>query len=614
MVSRLLILLAALLPCAGLLWWYLRRFGSAAEPARRVVMALGLGAAAFGVAVAMDSPDAGGSWHRAFVRAAPREELLKLAAALLAAPRPRRMERFSAGITYLVAAAVGFAAAENVAYGWNHGLVAALARGVTAVPAHVLHSAMIGVAIGRVHRLSSGAWAGVAAAGLAAILAHGLYDLLLLEGGAGRFGIIGLLTLEGVVVLVSLIRARRGDQARDLDELSRVPLFEGAEVAMLRLLAEGSRRRFVRAGGSLVQAGDAGAALFVIERGSVRTERQGWALNTLSAGQVFGEAAVLSGDPWEHDVVARVDSLLLEVPRDVVLEAIASTDGLAEVLLARARARGAEGLPSDNTLADEAQRAQKRRDAHLLTDDAVQRLSRVGLLADAPKPALASMAQRLDVLECAAGEQVVAEGHDTPGLCIVLEGAVQLRQERTTLATLGEGEWFGEIHVLTGLSATLEVVAGPRTQLAVLDWDGLRGAVGLHPELGIAILETLLRRVEELDEDTLGRSALSRLLRMVDGSALLHNEVQPDSTIASVMGGLATHAHLDLASLRALTVAVKTTTEPVWALDEAGLRALRGGGLRKGERGLGRGPLLDALARSPELLRVLASQAVQRAI
>jgi CRP-like cAMP-binding protein/RsiW-degrading membrane proteinase PrsW (M82 family) len=618
----LLLILVALLPCAVLLAFGLRE-AEAGEPVEKVIAALALGAAAFGAAIVLElvlpatAADAE-AWYRSLAKAGPREELLIVAAALLAAPHPRRMERLSAGITYTIAAGLGFAAAENIAYGVTYGLVAALARGVTAVPAHVLHPALVGVALGRVHRhkVERRAWAGVAAALVAAILAHGLYDLLLMQAGIGRFAVIAFLVLEGAVVMALLGRARQTDEAADLEDLSHVPLFEeaGVGVAALRLMRTRARRTVARAGSRVVKEGSTSDALYVVLKGALVARRGDEELGRIEAGTVFGEIALLTGAPRNADVEAVEDSLLLRVPRSALLEAIACTDDLAEELIEAAYLRGAHDVPEAEDLEEEARRAVLQHEARLMLNEATAKLAAVPLLSAAPRTALATLAQELEEWSAPAGKRLVREGRRGPGLCVVLEGTFDVVRNGETLAVLEPGDWFGEINVLAGVAATADVIARTDGELALLDWPALRNAVGLHPDLGLALLEVLLDRVEHLARsgaDLDRRSNLGRFLSMLTATDSLE-DVTADSTMANVMDGLATRAHLDLNALKALTGAMAATKDPLWALGPDGLRKLDGA-LGSEERGLGRLALRDAMARSPETLRVLAMQALRAA-
>jgi len=295
--------------------------------------------------------------------------------------------------------------------------------------------------------------------------------------------------------------------------------------------------------------------------------------------------------------------------------AVAHTDDLAEALLAAAATRGAADLPDPDQLEEEARRAVLQHEALLLQDAATARLASVELLATAPPTALAQLARELEWCRVPAGKRLVRAGGRSPGLCIVLEGGFEVRREGAVLATLGTGAWFGEIQLLSGVPATADVCCTAAAEVAVLDWPALRDTVGVSPELGISLLETLLSRLAQLSQggaELAGRSRLQRIVHQLALSGALEEGLEENSTMTDVLDGLETRAHLDIDALRALTAAVRATSDPTWALGPNGMRRLAGP-LGWEERGLGRLALRDALAQAPHVLRVLGLQALRGA-
>lgn len=65
----------------------------------------------------------------------------------------------------------------------------------------------------------------------------------------------------------------------------------------------------------IVQQGEAGSALSLVAEGLVAVERDGTPVATLGAGQVFGEMALLSGEPASATVIAAAAGWLLQLGR-----------------------------------------------------------------------------------------------------------------------------------------------------------------------------------------------------------------------------------------------------------------------------------------------------------
>lgn len=103
--------------------------------------------------------------------------------------------------------------------------------------------------------------------------------------------------------------------ARDekLDLLHRIPLFSGFDRRKLERLGMLADEIEVPEGRCLMAEGDRGEEMFVIVSGRVRVEREGQRLNTLGAGDFFGEIALVDGGPRTATVTAEEPSRLLVI-------------------------------------------------------------------------------------------------------------------------------------------------------------------------------------------------------------------------------------------------------------------------------------------------------------
>jgi CRP-like cAMP-binding protein len=89
--------------------------------------------------------------------------------------------------------------------------------------------------------------------------------------------------------------------------LGAVPLLSGLTQSQLeRLAATGDDRSF-RAGQPIVREGEKGLELYLLLSGTVDVRRSGRTVTSLSAGQFFGEAALLVDEPRTADVLATSD-------------------------------------------------------------------------------------------------------------------------------------------------------------------------------------------------------------------------------------------------------------------------------------------------------------------
>lgn len=193
-MSILILLAAALLP-AILLWYYIWKQDPQPEPTRWLVKAALYGAAIC-IPVALvetliDNAIFGGepstligtTIQAFFVAALPEESFKLLALWLVLRKNPFFDEHFD-GIVYAVCVGLGFAAIENVAYvvsEEDNWMGVAIARALLAVPGHYAFAVLMGYYYSLYHFVDRSPRT-AACVLLVPVLAHGVYDALAMSG------------------------------------------------------------------------------------------------------------------------------------------------------------------------------------------------------------------------------------------------------------------------------------------------------------------------------------------------------------------------------------------------------------------------------------------------
>jgi len=118
------------------------------------------------------------------------------------------------------------------------------------------------------------------------------------------------------------------------------------------------------------------------------------------------------------------------------------------------------------------------------------------LFSDLSPESLQRLIERAKVLTLGDGEIVCRQGEFSDDVYVVVEGAVHVMLERphaADLGTLGEGEFFGEVALLTGGPRSATVSAAGPTELLVIG----RSVIGALIEHEPAVLTVVLRFLRE---------------------------------------------------------------------------------------------------------------------
>ena len=137
--------------------------------------------------------------------------------------------------------------------------------------------------------------------------------------------------------------------ARDeyLQHLASVPLFSKCTKRQLEEIGEVATELILPAGKVLAREGDVGFEMFILLNGTASVTRDGQRVAIITAGDVVGELAVISGLPRNATVVAETELAILDLTHAGLDQLLDDTPGLAKHLLYEVTARLVAATPED---------------------------------------------------------------------------------------------------------------------------------------------------------------------------------------------------------------------------------------------------------------------------
>jgi CRP/FNR family transcriptional regulator, cyclic AMP receptor protein len=122
-------------------------------------------------------------------------------------------------------------------------------------------------------------------------------------------------------------------------------------------------------------------------------------------------------------------------------------------------------------------------------------LNRVPLFAGCSKRSLNEIAKIADEIELPAGKQLIREGDPGRQFFVLLDGSAEVRRKGKTINTLGAGDFFGEISLVTERPTTASVTLTEPSNALVISRPAFRRMLLAQPAVQLQVLETLAERV-----------------------------------------------------------------------------------------------------------------------
>jgi CRP-like cAMP-binding protein len=129
---------------------------------------------------------------------------------------------------------------------------------------------------------------------------------------------------------------------------------------------------------------------------------------------------------------------------------------------------------------------------HTSKQDLIQTIP---LFSDASRRELEELARIADVIDLPAGKRLMREGDRGREFFALLEGTADVTRRGQLLSTLGPGDFFGEIALVSRVPRTATVVTTSPAQALVIAEQSFERMLQLDPDIRLRVLGSLAERM-----------------------------------------------------------------------------------------------------------------------
>ena len=128
-------------------------------------------------------------------------------------------------------------------------------------------------------------------------------------------------------------------------------------------------------------------------------------------------------------------------------------------------------------------------------DPKIELLSGVPLFARCSKRELRQIASMVDEVDLPAGRELTHEGDPGREFIVLADGIADVEQEGERINTLGPGDYFGEISLVTGVPRTATVTTRSPARALVLSAPAFRSLLRRAPRIRTSVLAAAALRL-----------------------------------------------------------------------------------------------------------------------
>lgn len=272
-------------------------------------------------------------------------------------------------------------------------------------------------------------------------------------------------------------KAEETGESSGKKRVPRTPLFSDLTGEELAYLSERVNDINIAAGSTVFKEGDPGDSILIISFGEVKilaknSKGEEVDVARLKEGEFFGEFGYFSNSRRQASAVAVVDSELLELTRDILLDIGQKHPRINQVLLSFYKQRVADKVMATSDLFRHIDKKERTEILHKLT---------------------------LQTFE--PGTLIIQEGCPGDYLYLIKSGKADVTtwrdEQEMLLATIKEGEFFGEISLVTGAARTASVRARTLVETLRLSKADLEDVASKHPKIKKVIDDIIRKRVQD---------------------------------------------------------------------------------------------------------------------
>jgi CRP-like cAMP-binding protein len=128
-------------------------------------------------------------------------------------------------------------------------------------------------------------------------------------------------------------------------------------------------------------------------------------------------------------------------------------------------------------------------------DEKFELIRSVPIFAHCDEDEVEALAKAADLLEVPQGMELVTQGKHTNEFVVIVRGAAEVTRDGKAIDTMGSGQFFGEVALLTGAPRNATVTATAPSTLLVLTDRAFRQVAEHLPGVQLSVLRALADRL-----------------------------------------------------------------------------------------------------------------------